>query len=447
VANIVWHTKLRIYLDLTRDDLGHPEFPGLWETVYRTDRLYAARGVPVAERDLQCGGVCQEAGVEAWMHLRLRAGRREAVHEKAEDEERHTLPMSDEHKAYQERILRVAEEGGFKGASEVRTRVGRSWIQTDTLVEGADGRRIGWEVQLSSAGVHGPRSVRARAAKAEKNGIIPAWHTDRADYARRNDTHWTRSDNLPAYVIAKTGDLRVVSGFRVLDFWRCDVRALYPCPNGVRRCGLFHATPKVRDILFDDLVRQSAAGTVVPVLFRAGGTTHRFWVTHADRDRLEDLRGDDTQLPPAREPEDAFRASRNRPTCKPAHLASRGPQPGRQLPTAGMPIQPAAPAAETAPAHSPAGAQASSGPALHQSGLPEKLVSLQQTADDAHAQLQRLNDHEERDHQRRVWREAAAAVQAAVTQYARAKRLNRYEVEKLLRHTVRHPRTPPGTTL
>ncbi|MBB4710168.1 hypothetical protein [Streptomyces luteogriseus] len=94
MVNIVWHTKLRIYLDLARDDLGHPELPDLWVTVYRTDRLYAARGVPVAERDLQCGGVCQEAGVEAWMHLRLRAGRREAVHEKAEDEDRHTLPMS-----------------------------------------------------------------------------------------------------------------------------------------------------------------------------------------------------------------------------------------------------------------------------------------------------------------------------------------------------------------
>lgn len=34
---------------------------------------------------------------------------------------------------------------------------------------------------------------------------------------------------------AKTGDLRVVSGFRVLDFWLCDVHAVYPCPNGVRR--------------------------------------------------------------------------------------------------------------------------------------------------------------------------------------------------------------------
>jgi hypothetical protein len=73
VANIVWHTKLRIHLDLTQDDLGHAEHPGLWDMIYGMDRMYAARGVPVAERDLQCGGVCQEAGVEAPMYLRQRA--------------------------------------------------------------------------------------------------------------------------------------------------------------------------------------------------------------------------------------------------------------------------------------------------------------------------------------------------------------------------------------
>ncbi|MGX1541122.1 hypothetical protein [Streptomyces adustus] len=43
----------------------------------------------------------------------------------------------------QERILRAATEGGFRGDNEVRTHVGRSWIQTDTLVDGADGLRIG----------------------------------------------------------------------------------------------------------------------------------------------------------------------------------------------------------------------------------------------------------------------------------------------------------------
>ncbi|MFE5757539.1 hypothetical protein ACFQ7M_19415 [Streptomyces massasporeus] len=345
--------------------------------------------------------------------------------------------MSDEHKAYQERILRVAQEDGFRADSEVRTRVGRSWIQTDTLVEGAGGRRIGWEVQLSSAGVHGPRSVRARAAKAEKNGITPVWRTDRSEYGRRNDTHWTRSDNLPAYAIAKNGDLRVVSGFRVLDFWHCDTHAVYPCPDGVRRCGRFHATPKPRDVLFDDLVRRTAAGAIVPVHFRVGSTTHRFWVTDDDRDRLEDLRSDDTQLPPAQDPDTSARASRNRPTCKPPLPTTDTTAPGLKLPHAHVPVQPT-PVEEQTASVQPA---AATRPTLHSSGLPAELVELQQAADDASGQLEQLTDHQERDRQRRAWCAAAATAQAAVTQYARSKGLNRYEVEKRLRQVVRHPRT------
>jgi hypothetical protein len=440
VANIVWHTKFRIYLDLTQNDLGHPEFPDLWETVYRTDRMYAARNVPVAERGLQCGGVCREAGVVAWMHLRLRAGRREAVHERAEDEDRHSLPMSDEHKAYQERILRAAQEGGFSGDSEVRTRVGRSWIQTDTLIEGADGRRIGWEVQLSAAAVEGPRSVRARAARAEKNGITPAWHTDRATYARRNDTQWTRSDNLPAYVIAKTGDLRVVSGFRLLDFWRCDLRAIHPCPEGVRRCGRFHATPTPRSILFDELVRRTAAGTIVPVEFRAGSSKHRFWVTDTDRGRLEDLLSDDTRMPPACEPAAPDHASHNRPTCKPV-------PPTPVITTAPLPAHPAAvwvPAQSAPSAAAATPAPGASAPALHPSGLPQELIALQQVADEAHSLLQRLDGPAARQRQRRAWLEAAVVVQDAVTRYAKAERLNRYEVEAGVRRVVRHPGLDEG---
>ncbi|MFE6178833.1 hypothetical protein [Streptomyces sp. NPDC056464] len=351
MANIVWHTKLRIHLDLNLDDLGHAEYPGLWDMVYDMDKLYAARDVPVAERDLLCGGVCQEQGVEAPMHLRLRAnGRREAVHERREDEDRHVVPVSDEHKAYQERILRAAQEAGFDGDSEVRTRVGRSWIQTDTLIEGADGLRIGWEVQLSSAGTDGPRSVRARAAKAQKNGITPAWHTDRSAYADRHDTHWTRSNNLPAYVIAKTGDLRVISGFRRLDFWQCNIHAVHPCPNGVRCCNKPHATPTPKDVLFDALVRQTAAGTIVPIEFRTPTKLHRFWVTHADRDRYSDLLNDDTHLPPTREKgaPSVASASRNRPTCQPGPTMA-APTPAAAGPHAAfLPAQPSAPSVDRA---------------------------------------------------------------------------------------------------
>ncbi|GAB7035938.1 hypothetical protein AB0G35_31165 [Streptomyces sp. NPDC021749] len=330
MANLVWHTKLGIYLDLTLEDLGHPNLPNLWSIVYDTDRLYAARNIPVSARDLQCAGVCQEAGITAWMYLRQRAdGRREAVHEHAEDEQRHAPAMTPEHRAYQERIVRAAETGGFRADCEVRTRTGRrSWIQTDTLVCGEGGLRIGWEVQLSAAGAHGPRSVRARAARAARHGITPAWHTDRADYAHRHDTHWTRSDRLPARVIAKNGDLRVVSGFRALDFWRCDTRALYRCPHTSSRCGKIHVTPKPRDILFDDLVRKTAASLVVPVQHKTGSRTHRFWVTRADRDRLNDLTHDDSTLPPAPQTGPApSRASRRPPTCRPNRALTHPPAP------------------------------------------------------------------------------------------------------------------------
>ncbi|MEU0646075.1 hypothetical protein [Streptomyces umbrinus] len=450
MANVVWHTKLRIYLDLLKDDLDHPEYEDLWDMVYGMDKMLAARNVPVAERELQCGGVCREAGVVAWMHLRMRNGRREAVHERREDEERHITPMSDEHKAYQERILRAAEEAGFSGDSEVRTRVGRSWIQTDTLVEGDDGRRIGWEVQLSTAGGEGPRSVRARAAKAAKNGITPAWHTDRAAYAYRNDTQWTRSDKLPAYIIARTGDLRVVSGFRAMDFWICDLHADYPCPDGVRRCSKAHATPKPRDVLFDDLVRRTAEGTIVPVQFRTGTKVHRFWVTDIDRNRLEDLHGDDTRLPPLQEadrPRDT--ASPNRPTCRvdaaTAPAAPVLPDPAR--PASLIPLQPAAPAVETTAARAEQGISEnalSPSAAPHVSeprtGLPASMVALQRAADRDRRKLEQLDDHAERTDQRRMWFEAAASVQGEVTRYARAKRLNRAEVALELRRVVGHYR-------
>ncbi|MFI7178979.1 hypothetical protein [Streptomyces spororaveus] len=327
MANIVWHTKLKMLLDLKQENLGQDTIDGLWDFLYKTDRVLAQRNVPVSERELQCGGVCRDAGVVAWMYLRQQAnGRREAVHERKEDEERHKAPMSDEHKAYQERILRAATEGGFHGDCEVRTPVGRSWIQTDTLIEGEDGRRIGWEVQLSSAGVDGPSSVKARATKAAKQGITPAWHTDREDYGRRSDTQWTRSNNLPAHVIAQIGDLRVISGYRALDFWLCDLRAVYPCPDGVRRCGKPHVTPKPRDVLFDDLVRQTAAGTIVPVEYRRGTRIDKFWVTDADSDRLAELQEGILTLPPARGDDTAPKSSPNRPTCRPtATLAAPVP--------------------------------------------------------------------------------------------------------------------------
>jgi hypothetical protein len=318
VANTVLYTKLGIELNLERDDLGHPGMPGLWERLYERDRMLGNLRVPVSERGMQCAGVCLRAGVVAWMYLREQGGRRQAVHERAEDEARHTAPVSDEHKAYQERIIRTAEDAGFRAGSEVRTLLGpRNWFQTDALVEGDNGLRIGWEVQLSAAAAKGPRSVRARADKASTQGITPAWHTDREDYARRNETQWTYSNRLPARVIAKSGGLRVVSGFRVLEFWHCDVTADLPCPDNIGywgRCGKMHAQPKPRDVLFDDLVRQTAAGLIVPLEYWSGSRTQRFWVPADERERYFDVVG---ASKPEEQEQRAGRGSQNGPTCRP----------------------------------------------------------------------------------------------------------------------------------
>jgi hypothetical protein len=317
MANVVWHVQLGVKLYLDREHLGPYGRPGLWEEIYAQDRADA--GIRVSQRGrLQCGGICRDRGVVAWMYLRERNGRPEAVHEHAEDEARHARqPNSDVHKAYQERIVRTSESAGFRANTEVHTPTGpRRGIRTDTLVEGHDGLRIGWEVQLSTVGKEGPRSVRARAAKALEHGITPAWHTDRSDYANRNDTQWTRSDRLPAYVIAKSGDLRVVSGFRALDFWRCDQRALYQCPKGRQAgCGDMHVTPKPRDIMFDDLVRKTAAGLIVPIEHHVGARVHRFWVGDQDYERYADLHGVPVRTVDPKE--QAGRGSQGGPTCRP----------------------------------------------------------------------------------------------------------------------------------
>ncbi|MCS0605594.1 hypothetical protein NX794_30980 [Streptomyces sp. LP11] len=133
-------------------------------------------------------------------------------------------------------------------------------------------------------------------------------------------------------MIAKSGDLRVVSGFRVLDFWRCDLHTLYRCPDTQRRCGKMHATPKPRDVFFDDLLRQTAAGLLVPIEFKDGSRTHRFWVTASDRDRYTDLTAG-RPVSPSLNDEDldigpATEGSRRAPTCRPVPPGGAALSPG-----------------------------------------------------------------------------------------------------------------------
>lgn len=110
----------------------------------------------------------------------------------------------------------------------------------------------------------------------------------------------------------------------MLDFWRCDARALYQCPNGPGRCGKTHVTPKPRDVLFDDLVRKTAAGLIVPLEYRSGSRMQRFWVPSDERDRYFDTFGAPRATGDV-EQQRAGSGSKEGPTCRPrAVLTSPG---------------------------------------------------------------------------------------------------------------------------
>ncbi len=142
--------------------------------------------------------------------------------------------------------------------------------------------------------------------------------------------------------------------------WTSGVATSGPCirvrtPHS-RRCGGWHVTPKPKDVFFDDLVRRTAAGLIVPVEHQLGSKAHRFWVTDADRDRLEDHNAGRPVLS-AVEPEDQrempHRASYRPPTCRPPVLPA--------APVAGAPgvepavVPPPAPVPSSSPAR-PVGA-------------------------------------------------------------------------------------------
>ncbi|WP_063735635.1 hypothetical protein [Streptomyces sp. RTd22] len=70
--------------------------------------------------------------------------------------------------------------------------------------------------------------------------------------------------------------------------------------------------------------------------------------------------------------------------------------------------------------------------------IPDRLIALQQTADDERAKLTGL-DGDEHSAQWRRWFDAAATVQAAVTDHAREAGLSRSELEAAVKRAVRHP--------
>jgi hypothetical protein len=283
MANGVYHTGLGIELNLTEPDLGHPEIPGLWE-ILRADTR------PVPERELQCIQ-CRQARPHCpeWMFLTERDGRRFASHFTRGIADHDASNESDEHKAYKERVVKAAELGGFRAEPENRSADGKR--RTDVLVSGGP-QDVGWEIQLSYAGLD---SVRNRAALARRDEITPLWAT--VDPARDfiDRVPWALIRGMEWRFVATSPTIPVRGGVRTLKFWRCDNR-IRPCPvKGVGGCGKLHEEwLRANNVSLDSLVRDSASGTYVPVVL-PGKRARRWWITADDRNRFLDAGG--TLLP------------------------------------------------------------------------------------------------------------------------------------------------------
>ncbi|GAA4684439.1 hypothetical protein [Streptomyces youssoufiensis] len=76
--------------------------------------------------------------------------------------------------------------------------------------------------------------------------------------------------------------------------------------------------------------------------------------------------------------------------------------------------------------------------------LPDALIALQTAADAEHARLDTLPMGEAYWRQWETWRNAAVAVQAAVTAHAADHDQPRYAVEAALKRRVRHPEPAPA---
>jgi len=313
MANGIWHTKYEVEINLTLPDLGVDGHEGLLEEITTS----------TADRDpqlLEClahhyGRPCEsEAGGKSpYMFVRRArvGGKHPLVAAHLPVTHKPTPSESAQHKATKERIVSTASRHGLEAQTEV-AHVGRGRRGVaDAVVCGPGGQRIGWEVQyspLTGSGVYS-RSLRAREA-----GLTPLWvaKDDRAALIDR--APWARVDDLPWKEIANGTEMLIRGGFRHLNIWRCTKTAEHRCIDDAGTCGQVHAEwfipvlsiPEQTTPHLEDLVVGSAVGEVVAVFVpnRHAARAGRFmWVGSGDRQRWEDLAGEQAP-PPSEEPEE-----------------------------------------------------------------------------------------------------------------------------------------------
>ncbi|MEY9906099.1 hypothetical protein ABIA35_002316 [Catenulispora sp. MAP12-49] len=273
MTQTVWHAGYRIAINLSLDDLGHPDRPGLWEEIYKPD--------PSRPRLLRCMAIDDDDGTECpeAMYILVRDGLRIASHWRSGAKpHRNEGPK---HKALKERIANVAQRAGF--AADVEDVSADGTRRTDVLVGGGDGGPIGWEIQFSH--ITGPAAIK-RTATAKVHGITPMWTVDHDRSQVIDRGPWNRLDKITDWRQIAGKQLNVRGGVRTLRMERCQ-KGFGPCPVKKRgSCGDWHGVwLAARGVYLDSFVAETAAGEYVP-LYRPA-TTRRggnyMWVTPVDK--------------------------------------------------------------------------------------------------------------------------------------------------------------------
>jgi hypothetical protein len=273
VTQTVWHTGYHIVINLSLEDLGHPDRPGLWEEIYKPD--------PSRPRLLRCVAIDDDDGTECpeAMYVQVRDGIRIASHLRTDAKpHRNEGPK---HKALKERIANVAQRAGFAADLEDVSADGSR--RTDVLVDGGGGGPIGWEIQFSH--ITRPAAIK-RTATAKAHGITPMWTVDNDRSQVIDRGPWNRLDKITDWRQAAGKQLNVRGGVRSLRMERCQ-KGFGPCPVKKRgSCGDWHGVwLAARGVYLDSFVAETAAGEYVPLYQPA--TTRRggnyMWVTPVDK--------------------------------------------------------------------------------------------------------------------------------------------------------------------
>lgn len=280
-----WHVQLGIELNATVLNLGHPELPGLWET------LLAAR--PFRPGTLEC---LAPHDCPRWMlpvEDRGRGVRYFRHYSVAEISE--LAVKSDEHKATQEYISTRAIREGLKASVEHRASGGKRikdvWV-TGGVID------LACEVQFSY--IH-PSTVARRVELDQADGDTPLWIANDPNSPIINRAPWSRVPKATAQRIA-AGTASLLHGGVMATTWeQCGYREPL-CPDTKRKpCGRKHVyLDNARGVHLDQLVIGAATGKYKPTRRRDGRSIRHIWLSAADYERYHD----DQDSAPQQKPDD-----------------------------------------------------------------------------------------------------------------------------------------------